>query len=71
MAEQFTSKHLIPKEYQMPILDQIFEACQKPFHQNPYVGVLGVSDKLPGSEKVTITGMDGNQVDLYIWKPTN
>ncbi len=70
MAQEFTSKHLIAKEYQLPILDKIFEACQLPFHQNPYVGMIGASEALPGSKKVTITGMDGNSIDLYIWQPT-
>ncbi len=70
MAEQFTSKHLIAKEYQLPIIDKIFEACQLPFDKNPYVSVLGAGQKLPGSQKVTITGMDGNNIDLYIWRPT-
>ncbi len=70
MAQQFTSKHLIAKEYQLPIIDQIFEACQKPFYQNPYIGMIGESQKLPGSQKVTFTGMDGNDIDLYIWRPT-
>ncbi len=70
MAEQFTSKHLIAKEYQLPFINQIFEACQKPFDQNPYVSMIGDSQKLPGSQKVTIKGMDGNDIDLYIWHPT-
>lgn len=69
MAEQFTSKHLIPKEYQLPILDKIFDACQLPFDKNPSVSMIGESRKLPGSSMVTITGMDGNSIDLYIWKP--
>ncbi len=70
MSEQFTSKKLIAKEYQLPIIDTIFEACQKPFYQNPYVGMIGESQELPGSQKVTITGMDGNNIDLCIWRPT-
>lgn len=70
MAQEFTSKHLIAKEYQLPILDKIFEACQLPFDKNPFVSMLGGGQKLPGSQKVTITGMDGNSIDLYIWRPT-
>ncbi len=70
MAEAFISKHLIAKEYQLPMIDKIFEACQLPFDKNPYVSMLGTSEKLPGSQVVTITGMDGNSIDLYIWRPT-
>ncbi len=29
--------------------------------------MLGAGSDLPGSRKVTITGMDGNSIDLYIW----
>ncbi len=32
--------------------------------------MLGAGSDLPGSRKVTITGMDGNSIDLYIWQPT-
>ncbi len=71
MAEQFTSKHLIAKEYQLPIIDKIFDACQLPFDKNPFVGMIGESQKLPGSQMVTIDGMDGNKIDLYIWRPSN
>ncbi len=70
MSQEFTSKHLIAKEYQLPIIDKIFEACQLPFDKNPFVGMIGQSENLPGSRKVTITGMDGNSIDLYIWQPT-
>ncbi len=68
MGNQFTSKHLIAKEYQLPIVDKIFEVCQLPFDKNPFVSMLGESQKLPRSQKVTITGMDGNNIDLYIWR---
>lgn len=71
MAQQFISKPLLAKEYQSPLIDQIFEACQLPFDKNPYVSMLGESPQLPGSQKVTITGMDGNSIDLVIIKPTN
>lgn len=70
MAEKFTSKHLLAKEYQLPFIDQIFEACQKPFKENPYGSMLGESQNLGTAEKVTIKGMDGNELDLYIWRPT-
>ncbi len=70
MSEQFISKPLIAKEYQLPLIDKIFDACQLPFEKNPFVSMLGESPELPGSQKVTITGMDGNNIDLYIWRPT-
>lgn len=69
-TKEFISKHLIAKEYQLPIIDKIFEACQYPFDKNPLIGMIGESKSLPGSQKVTIKGMDGNDIDLYIWKPT-
>ncbi len=70
MSEQFISKALIAKEYQLPLIDKIFEACQLPFDKNPFVSMIGESQELPGSQKVTITGMDGNNIDIYIWHPT-
>lgn len=70
MSQQFTSKPLIAKEYRLPILDQIFEACQLPLDKNPYMSMIGESHPFPGSQKVTITGMDGNEIDMYIWHPT-
>ncbi len=66
MAQQFTSKRLIAKEYQLPIIEKLFEACKLPLDKNPVISMIGVSQPLPGSQIVTIIGIDGNDMDLYI-----
>lgn len=67
---EIKSKYLLAKEYRLPNIDEIYAAGQMPLDKNPLIGMLAGGKKLPGSEKITIPGMDGNSIDLYIWKPT-
>ena len=70
MAQEIKSKHLLAREYQLPNIDQIYEAGLQPLDKNPLISMLAGGKLLPGSEKTTIKGMDGNNIDLYIWRPT-
>lgn len=70
MEQEMKSKYLLAKEYQLPNIDEIYAAGLLPLDKNPLIGMLAGGKKLPGSEKITITGVDGNSIDLYIWKPT-
>lgn len=70
MEQQIKTKHLLAKEYQLPNIDEIYAAGQVPIDKNPLINMLAGGTKLPGSQKITVKGMDNNSIDLYIWRPT-
>lgn len=70
MEQQIKSKHLLAKEYQLPNIDDIYKAGLVPIDKNPLMALLAGGKKQPGFTVTTIKGMDGNSIDLYIFRPT-